>query len=190
LMLEDRFAAHARQCLTKLRRRRLSGPEFISVFGAKRMIYTSGARPPLHSQSSVLCLRILNPGQLVIKQPAHRWLWQVCQCGPFSKGEQVKDRGRVGARACRIATRLCSLRWRSVHRAPADLGRFGERAGAARGINAGPHRGTAGTLLVVPAASEAWRVSIVPPDLLFSRAAFRPNSANLIKKGPRPETEK
>jgi hypothetical protein len=48
--------------------------------------------------------------------------------------------------------------------------------------------GHGGTLLVVPAESEEWRVSIVHP-IFYSVAPPFSKLANLIKKGPSPEIE-
>src|SRR5947208_4442855 len=143
-------------------------------------LYVWGATRQIPSLGFVL--EDVEPGQLVIK---HR---RIDGFGKFAnvavlKGEQVKIVDELGASLPDCPDLLAALR---PFTAPAtwddSVNVLVQLAASMRA------HGHGGTLLVVPANDEGWRTSIVHP-IFYSVAPPFSKLANLIRKGPSPESE-
>src|SRR5438552_1194594 len=143
----------------------------LHIWGATRVIPSLG-----------FVVEDIEPGLLVIK---HR---RIDGFGKFAnvvvlKGEQVKVVDEQGASLPDCPDLIESLR---SFTAPAtwddSVNVLVQLAASMRA------HGHGGTLLVVPAESEEWRVSIVHP-IFYSVAPPFSKLANLIKTGPSPDTE-
>ncbi len=179
LMLEDRLPLTP-EVLTKLAPAVERPGIHLGVWRDENDLYVWGATRTIPSLGFVL--EDVEPGQLVIK---HR---RIDGFGKFAnvavlKGEQVKIVDEQGASLPDCPDLLAALR---PFTAPAtwddSVNVLVQLAASMRA------HGHGGTLLVVPAESEEWRVSIVHP-IFYSVAPPFSKLANLIKKGPTPETE-
>ena len=179
LMLEDRLPLTP-AVLTKLAPAVERPGIHLGVWRDENDLYVWGATRTIPSLGFVL--EDVEPGQLVIK---HR---RIDGFGKFAnvavlKGEQVKIVDEQGASLPDCPDLLEALR---PFTAPAtwddSVNVLVQMAASMRA------HGHGGTLLVVPQAQEEWRTSIVHP-IFYSVAPPFSKLANLIRKGPAPETE-
>lgn len=179
LMLEDRLPLTP-AVLTKLAPAVERPGIHLGVWGDADDLYVWGATRSIPSLGFVL--EDVEPGQLVIK---HR---RIDGFGKFAnvavlKGEQVKIVDELGASLPDCPDLLASLR---PFTAPAtwddSVNVLVQLAASMRA------HGHGGTLLVVPAMDEEWRVSIVHP-IFYSVSPPFAKLSNLLKQGPTPETE-
>ncbi|MDX6406247.1 MAG: hypothetical protein QOH70_3702 [Blastocatellia bacterium] len=179
LMLEDRLPLTP-AVLTKLAPAVERPGIHLGVWGDADDLYVWGATRTIPSLGFVL--EDVEPGQLVIK---HR---RIDGFGKFAnvavlKGEQVKIVDELGASLPDCPDLLASLR---PFTAPAtwddSVNVLVQLAASMRA------HGHGGTLLVVPAMDEEWRVSIVHP-IFYSVSPPFAKLSNLLKQGPTPETE-
>jgi hypothetical protein len=179
LMLEDRLPLTP-AVLTKLAPAVERPGIHLGVWGDADDLYVWGATRSIPSLGFVL--EDVEPGQLVIK---HR---RIDGFGKFAnvavlKGEQVKIVDELGASLPDCPDLLASLR---PFTAPAtwddSVNVLVQLAASMRA------HGHGGTLLVVPAMDEEWRVSIVHP-IFYSVSPPFAKLGNLLKQGPTPETE-
>jgi hypothetical protein len=179
LMLEDRLPLTP-AVLTKLAPAVERPGIHLGVWGDADDLYVWGATRTIPSLGFVL--EDVEPGQLVIK---HR---RIDGFGKFAnvavlKGEQVKIVDELGASLPDCPDLLATLR---PFTAPAtwddSVNVLVQLAASMRA------HGHGGTLLVVPPDEEQWRASIVHP-IFYSVAPPFSKLANLIKKGPSPESE-
>src|SRR2546429_3159399 len=177
LMLEDRLPLTP-AVLTKLAPAVERPGIHLGVWGDASDLYVWGATRTIPSLGFVL--EDIEPGQLVIK---HR---RIDGFGKFAnvavlKGEQVKIVDEQGASLPDCPDLLAALR---PFTAPAtwddSVNVLVQLAASMRA------HGHGGTLLVVPAADEEWRTSIVHP-IFYSVAPPFSQIANLIRKGTPPE---